>query len=89
MEEDTESHVIFKKDPEDWLQYVYKQVTVFTEDSAEHTGWVFTIDPVSESVVLAQFNAEGNTGFEIIRGSSVTNTIVINNNTDIYKKEGK
>ncbi|XP_046361071.2 gem-associated protein 6-like [Haliotis cracherodii] len=85
MEGDTKAHAIYNKDPEEWMQFVYKQVTVLAEDGTEHTGWVFTVDPVSETIVLAQFDQDGNVSIDIINGSTVSKVTVINNNTEIYR----
>lgn len=45
-------HPIFTHDPADWVKLVHSQVTVLTENGDSHGGYVYTIDPVSESLVL-------------------------------------
>lgn len=79
-----ESHNIFVKDPDEWMQYVYKQVNVLLEDGTEYSGWVYTIDPVSECVVLMKFN-EDKTEMDILNGSSVNSISIIDGNTEMYK----
>jgi hypothetical protein len=41
-------HKIFTNDPILFKSYVNKKVTIITEDSNVHTGFVYTVDPVSE-----------------------------------------
>lgn len=45
-------HPIFTKDPNEWVRLVNNQVRVRTEDDRDHIGFVYTVDPVSESIVL-------------------------------------
>ncbi|XP_050710333.1 gem-associated protein 6-like [Eriocheir sinensis] len=52
------SHKIFTGDPVHQHSLIHRRVTVTTTDLKEHTGWVYTIDPVSESVILVNFNGE-------------------------------
>ncbi|XP_011502635.1 PREDICTED: uncharacterized protein LOC105366027 isoform X2 [Ceratosolen solmsi marchali] len=47
-------HKIYTSDPILYKSYVNKKVTITTEDSNVHIGFVYTIDPVSESIVLMQ-----------------------------------
>ncbi|XP_001601860.1 gem-associated protein 6 [Nasonia vitripennis] len=47
-------HKIYTNDPILFKSYVNEKVTITTEDSNVHTGIVYTVDPVSESVVLMQ-----------------------------------
>ena len=79
-----EQHNIFVKDPDEWMQYVYKQVNVLVEDGSEYTGWIYTIDPVSESIVLMKFNGD-KTEMDIINGSSVNSISIIDGNSETYK----
>lgn len=46
-------HPIFSKDPKTLSSYVYCKVKV-TSEGLEHIGWVYTIDPVSETIVIVQ-----------------------------------
>lgn len=77
-------HHIFVKDPEEWMQYVYKQVNVLIEDGSECMGWVYTIDPVSECIVLMNFY-DGGSEMKMINGSSVTSISIVDANTETYK----
>ncbi|XP_041362767.1 gem-associated protein 6-like [Gigantopelta aegis] len=85
-EEGNEVHPVFHKDPEDWMQYVYKQVRVLTADGVEHIGWVYTIDPVSETFVLVQF-VDDQPQLDILMGHAVTKVIVIDENTEAHKEK--
>lgn len=83
-EAEEDQHNIFVKDPEEWMQYVYKQVNVLVEDGSEYIGWVYTIDPVSECIVLMNFY-EDSSEMKIINGSSVTSVSIVDGNTETYK----
>nr|KAG5704116.1 hypothetical protein BaRGS_009646 [Batillaria attramentaria] len=63
------------------MQYVYKQVSVVTEDEEEHVGWVYTIDPVSQTFVLVQF-LDDNRQVLILPGTSVTKVTVLAESAD-------
>ena len=52
------THPIFCQDPGQWMNYVHKAVCVSTSDGGSYTGRVYTIDPVSQSVVLAVFSED-------------------------------
>ena len=84
-----ELHPIFKKDPEEWMKYVHKEVCVSTTQGAEHTGWVYTIDPVSETVVLVQFDntGENQTKLEMIIGHAVQSIRVLNDDVEAHREE--
>lgn len=84
--EEEDVHPIFNKDPEEWMQYVYKKVSVVTEDGLEHTGLVYTVDPVSESFVLV--NAiNDQTKVEIVLGHAVTSVTVLSDATEVNKQQ--
>lgn len=77
---------IFHKDPEEWMQYVYKKVSVVTEELEEIVGWVYTIDPVSESVVLVNF-LDDSKRLHLIMGHSVKCINVLSDDMQIHKAE--
>ncbi|XP_076763253.1 gem-associated protein 6 [Xylocopa sonorina] len=55
MEESSNfSHKIYKSDPLLFKSYVDMEVNILTEDGTTISGIVYTVDPVSESVVLLQ-----------------------------------
>lgn len=78
-------HPIFINDPEDWMKFVYKKVQLLTKDGQIHEGLVYTIDPVSESVVLANFD-ESKTSLEIVLGHAVSSAVTISEDVDEYKE---
>lgn len=55
MEGEDHIHKVFTSDPLHQHSLIHRRVTVTTTDLKEHTGWVYTIDPVSESVILVNF----------------------------------
>ncbi len=64
-------HPIFSRPPGELLQYVYKEVCITTNDGKTHTGWVYTVDPVSQSFTLAKFCETSLARLEIVMGHSV------------------
>lgn len=85
-QEPPKTHPIFEKDPGEWIQHVYKEVCVTTEDGNQHTGWVYTIDPVSDAVVLVKFN-DHDLGLKVVMGHSVQSIVVVGDNTELHKAE--
>jgi len=53
-----EQHPIFSKDPSHWMKCIGTSVEIVTRDGCYHTGSVYTVDPVSESIVLANIPAD-------------------------------
>ncbi|XP_060074846.1 gem-associated protein 6-like [Ylistrum balloti] len=82
--DDVQKHPIFHKDPEQWMQYINKEVSVVTEDGSEWSGWVYTIDPVSESIVLFMFE-EDRTKLEIVMGHAIRTIDILNSETQTHK----
>lgn len=69
----SDQHPIFKKDPSDWMQCIGTHVEIITRDGGLHSGSVYTVDPVSESVVLATVPADQSDklNMEIILGHAI------------------
>ena len=85
MESDQERHAIFSKDPADWMQYVHKEVLVTTEEGTQHQGWIYTIDPVSESVALIRFHKDkSELDVEVVMGHIIRSLTVLNDNVDLH-----
>ncbi|XP_033747412.1 gem-associated protein 6-like [Pecten maximus] len=82
--EDVQKHPIFHKDPEQWMQYINKEVLVVTEDESEWTGWVYTVDPVSENIVLFVFE-EDRTKMEVVMGHAIRTITILNSETQTHK----
>lgn len=89
----TSCHPVFTRDPSEFTNHLHKEVCVTADDGTTHKGWVYTIDPVSQSVVLVQFATPqgGDTAtpsrLEVIMGHAVVNITTVNDQTDIHKKE--
>ncbi|XP_066603773.1 gem-associated protein 6-like [Prorops nasuta] len=67
------SHRIYKNDPILFKSYVNKKVDISTDDSQIHTGIVYTVDPVSESIVLIQCEGLEKERLRVILGHTIKN----------------
>ncbi|XP_043277375.1 gem-associated protein 6-like [Venturia canescens] len=47
-------HIVYKNDPVLFKNYTNKRCTVTATDNSVHTGIVYTVDPVTESIVLIE-----------------------------------
>ena len=84
-------HPIFTKDPQQWIGLVHKLVQVTTEDGQEHEGFVFTVDPVSESIVLLRSTQPDSKDFasmslKLLPGAAVRDVTVLSENVDTEVK---
>ncbi|CAH1263038.1 gem-associated protein 6-like [Branchiostoma lanceolatum] len=70
-----------------WRSYVYKEIEVTTVDGRKHLGWVYTVDPVSESVVLAQFEEDREKTVEIVMRHAIKGITVVNEDIESHKEE--
>ena len=86
MEAESVLHPIFLHDPEDWMQYLYKKVSIVTDNNEEHEGWVFTIDPVSQNIALVQFYDDRTQIFLIMHDSMLTKTVLADGDPTIRAK---
>lgn len=77
-------HPIFHKDSDQWMQYLNKEVLVVTEDGTEWSGWVYTVDPVSENMVLFIFQ-EDCTKMEVVMGHAIRNVTILNSETKTHE----
>ncbi|KAK3870246.1 hypothetical protein Pcinc_024510 [Petrolisthes cinctipes] len=71
-------HPVFANDPVYYYSLLNCYVVVQTTDGKEHTGWVHTVDPVSASVILVQFEDSG-TGKEVtfVSGHNVSSVKIL------------
>ena len=83
---DINCHPIFRFDPTEWMQYVYKEICVTSADGVTHTGRCYTIDPVSQSVVLAKFDDEALYDLDVVIGHAVASITVLDDDTDAFKE---
>ncbi|CAL1536881.1 unnamed protein product [Lymnaea stagnalis] len=83
-------HPIFTKDSQEWMKLVNNEVRACTEDGQEFTGYVYTIDPVSECVVLVSPSEESkpqNISMKLLMGPSVRSIEVISGTTNMIKSQ--
>ena len=71
MSQEKDLHPIFSRDPREWMDCVGQTVCVHGKDGHQYVGVVYTIDPVSESVVLVQETEEGRLHLDVIMGHCV------------------
>ncbi|XP_059186056.1 gem-associated protein 6 [Centropristis striata] len=62
--------------PLTWIRYVNKQVKVKAGKNEEHQGWLLTVDPVSASMVLVNFQAES-ASVQVVMGHAVEEVSVL------------
>ncbi|KAG7175817.1 gem-associated protein 6-like [Homarus americanus] len=96
MSGDNDHHKVFTNDPLWHQSMLHCRVAVTTTNHTQHTGWVYTIDPVSESVILVEFDDKDGKEVIILSGYNVENVKVINSNPpeglastigNLFKKE--
>ncbi|KAL6420833.1 hypothetical protein ACFW04_014372 [Cataglyphis niger] len=66
-------HKVYKNDPILFINYVGKEVKITTKDENVYCGIVYTIDPVSESVVLLQSETPTEYRLKIIFDHAIKN----------------
>lgn len=75
-------HPIFTKDPSKCIDSIGKVVEILTKDGCTHSGIVYTVDPVSDSVVLVQEQQSGLLKMDVIMGHSLKSTSIISEGSD-------
>ncbi|KAK2817663.1 hypothetical protein Q5P01_025854 [Channa striata] len=63
--------------PLQWVRYVKKQVKVKVGRNEEVRGWLFTVDPVSASMVLVDFMESEGTLVQVVMGHAVEEVQVL------------
>ncbi|XP_013393419.1 gem-associated protein 6-like [Lingula anatina] len=81
-----EFHPIFSRDPAEFVNFVNKEVCVTLEDESQHIGWVYTIDPVTENIILVNF-INGEEKLELLMGHAVKDIVILNSNKETHKAE--
>ncbi|XP_030628715.1 gem-associated protein 6 [Chanos chanos] len=66
-----------KKRPHEWHKYINQEVRVTAHDKNEYQGWVFTVDPVSGSVVLVTLHGQQSTSVRVVMGHAVRDVEVL------------
>ena len=79
-----EVHPIFTKDPSELIKYVYKEVRVDCSDGTCYEGWVYTIDPVSESIVLASFDSS-NIEIDIVLHHAIEKIVITKDDDECHR----
>nr|XP_054758552.1 gem-associated protein 6-like [Lytechinus pictus] len=75
-------------DPIRFKNMVYKRVKICAANEYEHEGWIYTIDPVSLSIILAQCencSPDGKLPLSVVMGHSITDITVLDNDTTKHK----
>ncbi|XP_064484725.1 gem-associated protein 6-like [Ornithodoros turicata] len=85
--QDDEIHNVFKNDPVLFLSYVHKLVRVETTDKNVYAGYVKTIDPVSESVILVLFENDKPKTLRVIMGHCVKSITVVEEATSEQRQQ--
>ncbi|GFO28651.1 gem-associated protein 6-like [Plakobranchus ocellatus] len=80
-------HPIFTKDPKEWMGLIHKFVQVTTEDNQSHKGYVYTVDPVSESIVLLKPSQANkidfvNLSLKLLPGASIIDVTILEGDVD-------
>lgn len=74
---DDGGHTVFTNDPLLLRSYVQKLVRVETVDGKVHAGYVKTVDPVSESVVLVLFDDAEPKTISVVMGHAIKSITVV------------
>lgn len=80
-------HPIFTSDPEQFMQWLYKEICVTMEDGSTLTGRCYTVDPVSQSIVLVKIDQCDNSvdKVKVVMGHCIENVTVLDENIGKYK----
>ncbi|XP_024880606.1 gem-associated protein 6-like [Temnothorax curvispinosus] len=70
------SHQVFKNDPILFESYVGKKIKIMMKDENIHFGVVYTVDPVSESIVVLQSKTSTQYRLKIIFSHAIKNVEV-------------
>lgn len=73
--------------PLEWQDYVNKEVTVLADEKNEYQGWVVTIDPVSASVVLVNFEDDQKTSVRIVMGHAVQKVEILKDTDEVTRQK--
>jgi hypothetical protein len=81
VEQDTQSDAvlpaIFARDPQEWFKFVDHHVHVLLDNDVTKHGVLYTIDPVSEAIVLINITEEKGIRTEIILSHIVKEIILV------------
>ncbi|KAB5558882.1 hypothetical protein PHYPO_G00022360 [Pangasianodon hypophthalmus] len=57
--------------PQEWWKFVNQEVKVTAQDQQQYEGFVFTVDPVSASLVLVTFEEKRSASVRVVLGHAV------------------
>lgn len=88
--ENSKEHPVFTKDPAEYMQWLYKEICVTTDSGMSHTGRCYTVDPVSQSIVLVKMesnddNEKEPSKLQLVMGHCIENVTVLDDDVDTYK----
>lgn len=86
--DEVKQHPIFSVNPSDLISYVYKYVNISTNNGQSYSGYVYTIDPVSQNCVLISLSEDNEFSDEqmkIISGHNISSILVLDEGTQFYK----
>ncbi|KAI4902226.1 hypothetical protein NFI96_025314 [Prochilodus magdalenae] len=75
--------------PQQWRKYINHEVKVAAHDKQQYEGWVFTVDPVSASVVLVAFQENGGARVKVVLGHAVREVHVLREGDEEMEKKLK
>ncbi|XP_015180663.1 PREDICTED: gem-associated protein 6-like [Polistes dominula] len=67
------SHNIYKNNPLLFKSYIGKEAKITADDGSLYTGIVYTVDPVSESVVLLETKEDNHQNLKLVFGHAIKN----------------
>ncbi|KAK7077979.1 hypothetical protein SK128_006095 [Halocaridina rubra] len=73
----SDTHKIFTNDPRRQRVLVHGKVEIVTKDEQQHVGWVYTIDPVSESAILVSFQNDSEAEVTFVSGYNISSITVL------------
>ncbi|XP_067286962.1 gem-associated protein 6 [Pseudorasbora parva] len=77
------------RSPQQWREFVNQEVCVTARDQQRFEGRVFTVDPVSASVVLVSFLEQEHPSVRLILGHAVSDVQIVRNGSDESERRMK
>ncbi|XP_048056869.1 gem-associated protein 6 [Megalobrama amblycephala] len=77
------------RSPQQWREFVNQEVCVTARDRQRFEGCVFTVDPVSASVVLVSFPEHERPSVKVILGHAVTDVQILASGTEETERRMK
>ncbi|KAM4771748.1 gem-associated protein 6 isoform 3-T3 [Rhinophrynus dorsalis] len=77
----------YAKSPLEWKDYVNKEVKVSADEKNEYQGWVLTVDPVSASIVLVDFQEDQKASVRVVMGHAVQQVEVLKEADEVTREK--